>query len=513
MSDKILMFLAGAFYHFGIAKFLKEKIDCEIYSIVDVDDKPKKFFSKQDIVNFSKIWYYRDNVKVGTKNDPDLVYLSDFEKKYQIDLWKIAYADPKFYKFNRFYKFSCKEILFLLEQNCRFFEKILDEVKPDFLLMGVYDSHHTHLLYKICRAKNIKTLILGSTRFGFTGKISLHELEFDFIDKLNDEGKKQISREELLDYLKEFDHSKHFQKYKSKLLSNRQAKKYSTFFKFLITGGSSTYHNHFSRYGFTRTKLIKLVFDSLKKNSHSFLLKNSVKNLEKVSPFVYYPLHSEPERAISIAAPYYTNQIEVITNIAKSLPVEYFLLVKEHPSMILKGGSKRKISFYKEIMKLPNVKLLNPQINRDEILKKCSLVITINGTAGLEAAFFNKPAITFIKTDYHYLSSVHTLKKLDELPKAITTFLKKQVNPIELYNYIKMVEKNSFKYIKSELNLDFYSRFYDRGYLTLEKEILVEKMKNYLKENEKTYDDLTNQFIKKMKQFKDYNSYKKNKNE
>ena len=42
----------------------------------------------------------------------------------------IAYSERSFYKFNDYYKFSGDEILSILEQECRLFEKVLDEY-PD----------------------------------------------------------------------------------------------------------------------------------------------------------------------------------------------------------------------------------------------------------------------------------------------------------------------------------------------------------------------------------------------
>ena len=74
--------------------------------------------------------------------------------------------------------------------------------------------------------------------------------------------------------------------------------------------------------------------------------------------FIYYPLHIEQERSLLIAAPYYTNQIEIIRSIAKSLPIDYKLYVKEHPSQANRNW--RDISDYKEIINIPNVRLIHP---------------------------------------------------------------------------------------------------------------------------------------------------------
>ena len=168
--------------------------------------------------------------------------------------------------------------------------------------------------------------------------------------------------------------------------------------------------------------------------------------------------------------------------------------------MSLKGGSGRELSFYKEIVDLPNVELLHPSIQRDEILEKCSLVITVNGTGGFEASFYGKPSIVMIETDYSSLPSVHTLKNLEELPLAISKSLEKTVNVKDLKENINLVDKNSFSYNKSELNSDFYSRFFDRGYVIEEREITQKEMKDFLEKHNKTYRMLANQFLKKISQ-------------
>ena len=101
----------------------------------------------------------------------------------------------------------------------------------------------------------------------------------------------------------------------------------------------------------------------------------------------------DPDRNLLLGSPYLTNQLESIRNIAKSLPVDHKLLVKEHP------GQKREwrnISFYKEILDIPNVKFIHPSVSSEELYKKCSLVITSGGSSGFEASFFQKPTIVFL---------------------------------------------------------------------------------------------------------------------
>ena len=94
-KPKILFWLDGYLIHFGIAKYIKENLDCDLSAIINTNDVSRDFFETQKIVEFKKTWYFRDHVSEIGK--PDLDYLSNFEKKYGISLWKTAYAERFFY--------------------------------------------------------------------------------------------------------------------------------------------------------------------------------------------------------------------------------------------------------------------------------------------------------------------------------------------------------------------------------------------------------------------------------
>ena len=107
-------------------------------------------------------------------------YLQDFEKKYKIDLWQLVFSERIFVKYNKFYKFSEYEILSIVEQECRFFEKVLEEIKPDFLVIKLTDFHRNHLLAEICSAKGVKILMVYPSRFGGIVTITEQWDKFDY---------------------------------------------------------------------------------------------------------------------------------------------------------------------------------------------------------------------------------------------------------------------------------------------------------------------------------------------
>ena len=167
-----------------------------------------------------------------------------------------------------------------------------------------------------------------------------------------------------------------------------------------------------------------------------------MKNISGKEKFIYFPLGVDQERTLLIDSPFLTNQIEVIRNIVKSMPVGYKLYVKEAPSQRIRKW--RKISEYKEMLKIPNVRMIHPSVHPKEIYEKCSLVVTIIGSAALEAAFYEKPSMVFTDINYAILPSVMKIDSIDTLADSINKSLQTKVLPEDLERYISLVEKNSF---------------------------------------------------------------------
>ena len=58
--NKILYWISQNFTHYCLAKTIQDKIEADIFAIIDVTNKPKTFFQNQKIVDFNKIWFYHD---------------------------------------------------------------------------------------------------------------------------------------------------------------------------------------------------------------------------------------------------------------------------------------------------------------------------------------------------------------------------------------------------------------------------------------------------------------------
>ncbi len=502
MKDKILFWLDGHLLYFCLAYSLHKKYDANYYAIIDVPDRLKKFFSEQEFVEFEKIWFYHD--QIITKKDPDLQYLENFEKKYNINLWQLAINERLFYKYNEYHQFTKNEILSILEHECRLFEQVLDDAKPNFIIAQDAGLHHSHLLCELARARGIKVLMINISKFGERCYISQNIHTLDFLHSLDDVKGRGLNFVELEQHLKSVILSKSLMKFTNQSRSSK-IDKIKAAIQLLFISKNTNVETHYSYYGRTKIRVLIKEISSVAKTKYreSFIRRHSIYKIEDRN-FVYLPLHQEPERSLLIDAPFHTNQIETIRHAAKSIPIGYVLYVKEHPTQ---GKSRgwRPISTYKEILEIPNVKFIHHSISSEELIKKSSLVISVGGSAALEAAFFQKPSILFANLGYSILPSIYKLNCLEDLPNAIRLSINKKVSSTDLDKYVTVLEENSFDFDWMDFILRSYGEFFYGGNL-VDVNIEQSQMQHFLEQERDILDKLANEHIKKIKQHKEYQS-------
>ena len=492
MNSKIIFWINDALAFIGLPKTLQEKYNFDIYTILDVTDKQKIFFQEQKLIKFSNIWFLHDHVS-KTSRKPDTKYLKSVEKKYKINISTLIDNERFFTKWNKYYKFSSDEKLSILEQECKLFEKILDKIQPDFLIIPQTTLHHNHLFYEICKARGIKVLMIRPSFF--VGKHIISS-EFDSLDNTQINNKFHFdSLVDIQNYLKKYDATAKARRELENWLASK-TDYLGAILKFLFSNNTNV-KTHYTYYGRTKFAVLKENVSSIiqKKRRQSFINKNLTYDIENKKQIIYFPLQIEPERSLLIQAPNYTDQIKVIRNIVKSLPQEYELYVKEHPASVFREW--RSLHDYKKIMELPNVKLIHPSVRSEDLIKKSSLVITISSTTGLEAALYNKPSIIFADLDYSILPSVHKIKSIDELPFAIQASLKKEVKLSDLSHYINLVEENSFELAFDSIDSDFDHHFHYGGFLA-DVEIPIEKMRLFMERHSADFDKLAVECMKKI---------------
>ena len=149
----------------------------------------------------------------------------------------------------------------------------------------------------------------------------------------------------------------------------------------------------------------------------------------------------------------------------------------------------------KKILELPNVKLIHPSIDPHEIYPKCSLVITVTGTAALESLYHGKPSIIFTDSVFSNLSSITTVQDITKLPEIILNSLKTKVDLDEVLKYYSFALENSFDLEVPNLLNEISNTFFSSGILA-DVKINEKDMKNFLISKKTDFDLLANQFKK-----------------
>ena len=184
MKKRVLFWFGADFTQFAMAYYLQDMIDSDFYGIIDITQKPKKFFEEQKLVNFRNTWFLHDHLK-NSNQEPDYDYLRNMEEKYGLNLWKVALNERQFYGFFNFHQFTQKEILLILEKELKIFEKILEEVEPEFFITKESTRHSLEIFCEMCRKKNVKVMALSTTKIGFRSMITNGISKFENIENQN----------------------------------------------------------------------------------------------------------------------------------------------------------------------------------------------------------------------------------------------------------------------------------------------------------------------------------------
>lgn len=127
---------------------------------------------------------------------------------------------------------------------------------------------------------------------------------------------------------------------------------------------------------------------------------------------VFFPLQVEPEISLHGLAPAFIDQSHTINHLSQALPADALLIVKEHPAQI----GRRDDAFYRRVLGLPNVVLLNELDHSYPVIRRAALTIAVTSSAAHEAAVLGRPVV--------YLSNagpIHTVAHVTHL-SGVTEF-------------------------------------------------------------------------------------------
>lgn len=110
--------------------------------------------------------------------------------------------------------------------------------------------------------------------------------------------------------------------------------------------------------------------------------------------YIYFPLHVEPESGVMVEAQAADNQLACIDWLAKNLPGDWRLVVKEHPAL----HAPRPPGFHARLKAYPNLLLAGTWESSETLAAGARAVATINGSTGIQAAVAGQPVISFNST-------------------------------------------------------------------------------------------------------------------
>lgn len=138
--------------------------------------------------------------------------------------------------------------------------------------------------------------------------------------------------------------------------------------------------------------------------------------------YLYVPLHYQPERTTCPDGGLYNDQYLMVNLLSQSLPVGWWLYVKEHPTQFSYNGNgeqARSEWFYKDLHALPNVKFIRLESSTLDLIDDAQAVATVTGMAGWEAICRGKPALVFGNAWYRMCRGVYAIASADDCRDAL----------------------------------------------------------------------------------------------
>lgn len=380
--------------------------DCLIIWISKIAEYEKKKFFPDKVKFISAVDWCADNYD---KNRKEFFGLS----------WKSFFS---IFDRNDVLKFDYNKSIETTLQTIQFLEFIFEKEKPD-VVFGETPTGLFHLVaHYLCEKNNVLHLGLGER---VDNKIDISDSGYTCLNY--EKTFKEINNNDISNEEKEL-----AKKTIEDFISHKQLASYRELLKIhfsqfglikhyigrIKSPGMSLFRYFCERKRFKKFDseseaiLKKVIWAPLKTERRQFrilLQKNIFSKINKQDKdFFLFPLQFQPEASTNICATYYCDQLNTIKNIAFSLPFPYKLYVKEHPVAI----GTRPNSFYKELKKIPNVVLISPEENLEDIIRNSSGVIVLTSSVGLEAVLSGKPVYAFADVDLFY--SYHPLCRISQ---------------------------------------------------------------------------------------------------
>lgn len=421
------------------------------------------YLKKQKDINYVNLILDEDIHEKYKREKLDIEYLKKLEQEYGLpNLWPYIALDRvlmynqliREYPYNT-PRYTHEEMLRIFQVKARAIIDFMETEKPNAFIFPNNGGIGSMLLYQMAKKKKIKTLFTASPALSNRTLFSETATSFSYVEELFKKymagsPKNEVHYEQAKKILRDFRASP--RPYSDDLSLDRAPVNRLQQLRFLKPKNffnSVKWFIHLLRQHFFSPERLDYSYihpwgylkDRVKRKIRNIIGANDLYDkFDSNESYAFYGLTVEPEVSILLAAPFAPDQINIVRQIARSLPVGFTLYVKEHPSMV----PYRPRAFYKELKKIPNVKLLSPTISGFAIIQNAKLITTISGSIGWEAMMLKKPVIIFGHIYYDKLSMVKYCGEAERLPYLVKEQLENfQYNEEEVLNFITAMLEDS----------------------------------------------------------------------
>ncbi|MCR5485923.1 MAG: hypothetical protein K6F35_00180 [Lachnospiraceae bacterium] len=346
--------------------------------------------------------------------------------------------NTRHYHFRKYWPVTTdEENKYWLELNYRKILSILEEFQPDEILDLDNAELQRTILSEVAYKKKIPYLTIEYSKYGYYKYPSFQNAYGidPYFRRLYEESL-GLSLEELkeeYDYIRDFRQKNNIMNQEfsgsvttqyerdSILWSIRVMRgKWNYFWDQDHTAGNAKYKKESGMLYAPTWPYLKYYFD-VERIKRKLLVKNDYfEDPVEGEDYVYMPLHLIPESSVFVKASFYVDEMNLIEQVSKSLPVGWKLYVKEHQAML----GERDLSFYRRAAEIANVRVVQINYYKDPKpwILKCRGVVTITGTAAYEAALLGKRSIVFGDVPFSLIEGVTRIRSFEDLPQAIRSF-------------------------------------------------------------------------------------------
>jgi hypothetical protein len=173
------------------------------------------------------------------------------------------------------------------------------------------------------------------------------------------------------------------------------------------------------------------------------------KSVSLERPYVYVPLHYQPEKTTSPDGGVFVNHQLMLDMLSKSIPSDWSIYVKEHIYQLNPyslGERSRSFTFYDDILSLPNVKLVPLSVSPFDLMDNAKAIATVTGTSGLEALIRSRPVFIFGYVWYRGCEGAFYTPTLKDLKETIAKIEKGyQVDHQKVRTFMAALEQVCFR--------------------------------------------------------------------